>query len=102
MSRFDNQLAAAQRQYESLSPDDDGPDFTEDAIASVAASLVEANEVDELLTELYAAMPELLAALSRIPQPSYDVSALLMRLRSMAKAIESKADELFTEARWPS
>ena len=98
MSRFDRQLTAAQRQYESLSPDDDGPDFTEEAVASVAASMVEADEVAELVQELHDNMPILLAALVKASPTPY----LLMMLRSLDKAIEGKADELLTEARWPS
>ena len=87
------QLSAAQRQYESESPDE--PDnFTDSAINIIAACMADEAEVSELLTELYAAMPDVLHALSKIPNPRYDVEALLRRLRSLDRAIEDKADDL--------
>ena len=88
MGNFDSQLAAAQRQYESLSPDDDCDEaLTQDAIARVSASLIESGDVEELVAELYAVGDELLSMLSKQRLVSTSAADFMRRLRRLDTSV---------------
>lgn len=88
MTAFNRQLAAAAAQYDSMSPPEPDERDYEGAVKAVADELVSSDEVAELVQEIFDASPELLAALSAIRAPSFDVTTLLQRVRRIVRNVE--------------
>ena len=85
MSRFARQCRAAQAVIDHAY-ENEAEGLREERIAEYAASLVKADEVEEMVAEIAAVADVVLAA----PLPSsFDMTTFKQRLRSIVKAVEA-------------
>lgn len=72
----------------------------QDAAGNVAQRMADADEVGELIDELYAAAPGLLSLLGKQPfgWADYEMSRFMQRLRAVQRSVEQEADRLVEQS----